>query len=190
MPIIVALLFVAVFTLVLINSGNSGDDDEKDTYDEEIIIINKTFPVDVVIYGEDIKFRPEFQYRKIENIDDYLLDYDTNKYIRLSIVISDLNSSVILTDEECKVIKRGIDSNLIDFYYLGTQHINKLVEHGIIRAPLKKGELSVGIALYERVQTYFSGIWTDYDVKMTVDNAEALGSAIVAQIARCTKSNN
>ncbi len=174
----------------MINSRNSRDDDEKDTYDEEIILINETFPVDVVIYGEDIKFRPEFQYRKIDYIDDSLLEYDTSKYVRLSIVISDLNSLVTLTDEDCKVIKKGVNDNLIDFYYLGTKNINKLVEHEIIREPLADGELSVGIALYERIQTRFYGIWTDYSVKMTVDNDEALGTAIVAQIARCTKSNN
>ena len=189
-PILVALLFVVVFTVVLINSGNSGDKYEKDTYDEEIIMINETFPVYVVIYGEDISFRPAFQYRKIEKIDDYFLDYDTNKYVRLSLVISDLNSSVVLTDEEFKVIKRGIDSNLIDFYYFGTKHINKLIEHGIIRHPLEKGELAVGIALYERVQTNWNGIWTDYHVEMTSNNPEALGGIIVAQIARCIKSNN
>lgn len=71
-----------------------------------------------------------------------------------------------------------------------TKNISKLVEHGVISAPLKKGELAVGIALYESVQMHFSGIWTDNHVKITIDNAEALGSAIVAQIAPCTKSNN
>ena len=188
--LIAASLLISTFALILIISERSGNADGLDTYDEEIILINKTFPVEVAIYGEDIKFRPEFQYRKIEKIDDSLLNYDRNKYERLSIVISDLNSSLNLTDEECKVITQGIDDNLIDFYYLGTKDINKLMEHDIIDYPLKDGDLSICLALYHGIQSRFNGIWSERSVKETVANDEALGFAIVAQIARCIRSNN
>ena len=41
--LIAASLFISTFALILINSERSGNADGLDTYDEEIILINKTF---------------------------------------------------------------------------------------------------------------------------------------------------
>ena len=184
--IIVVVFGIAVIALKYYSKG----EEERDSYDEEIIIINKTFPVDVVIFGDSIEFRPEFEYRMIEDITDELLIFNKSKYLRLVIIVNDLSSTVSLTEKQYKIIKRGIENDIIDFYYLGTRLINKLIEYEIWNAPLGEGELAVCLALYNRNLTYFSGIWSEYDVKMAANNKEALGSAIISQIARCIKSNN
>lgn len=189
--LILILVAVAIWALSSALTSGGNQDFEGDTYDEEIVIVNQSFPTDVVLLGEDIYFRPAFQYRRIDKITLDSLSYDPEKYIRLVLVISDLGGSVHLIDEEYSVIKQLLDDNVIDYYYFGTSKVADLIKHGLweVRVVTDRKEMGMGVCLYHNIQTQFN-MWDEQDAAMQAINKENLGLCIVAQIARCIKSNN
>lgn len=192
--IILLVILLAIVVLAIgsaLSSCNGDHIDEGDTYDQEIVLVNTNFPTDVVLLGEDIYFRPAFQYRKIDKITEDSLSYDTNKFHRLVLIISDLDSTVQLEEEEYKIVKELLDADAIDYYYLGTSKVDDLMKFGLweVMTVTDEDELGIGVCKYYNMQTQFT-IWTQYDADMTINNNEALGCCIVAQIAGCIKSNN
>jgi len=165
-----------------------------DSYDEAIVIINTTFPADVVLYGGDILFRSNFQYRKADDITNDLLNYDKRKYRRQVIIINELDSAIDFTEEHCKVIKDGLYKNSIDFYYFGSNqiHIQMLIDYAIIGSFPPDEDLSICVALTERNQVRWNGVWTEHDAQIAAihNRTENLGYALVRHIARCIESNN
>ena len=75
---------------------------EGDTYDKNIVIVNENFPSDIVIYGEEIKFREELKYRNIDKIDEANMIQDSYEFRFL--VINDRLGNVVLTKEDAALI--------------------------------------------------------------------------------------
>lgn len=152
----------------------------RDSYDEAIAILNKRYPSDIILYGEEIDFRSELNYRTIETISKESLTSD-EKYEYTFLVINDRQGTIKLTDEKIKELKILVDEMDISFYYIGQQYLSNLKEAGFysnvynddyygigyVESPTEKGRASV------------HGLWTSVEEEHYKNNFELLGQVLV-----------
>lgn len=161
---------------------------EGDTYDKNIVIVNENFPSDIVIYGEEIKFREELKYRNIDKIDEANMIQDSYEFRFL--VINDRLGNVVLTKEDAALILELImQRRLMGFYYIGTEKLNMLKDSGIIQNELS----SSACAFYTG---YVHG-FLKYDIEWLYKNDELairqndefLGDVLLSHIVRLIQTN-
>ncbi|MCL2281385.1 MAG: hypothetical protein FWC25_01830 [Dehalococcoidia bacterium] len=189
--LVVVIVAMIATTCIFGCTKISPSEDFLDSYDEAVDIINNKLPHEVILYGEDIYFRETFQYRRVDNITNDLLNYDKRRYRRQIIIVNELNSAAVLTDEHCKVIKDGLYNNSLDFYYFGANqaHIQMFIDYAIISSFPPNEDLSICVALTERTQVRWNGVWTKRDAQITANIEEEPGYGILRQIAHCIKTN-
>lgn len=188
--VIVAVLIITCGILLWHITRDTPDDDKGDSYDQNIKILNQSYPTQIVLYGDEIKFRDALVYEETDNIESSIESFNKKKYKRMVIIINDLAGNAKLNEGDCLAIKAAIDEGLTDVYYLGIGQFSTLQNAGIWNGSVQSGDLSMVTALYNHTYCFFSGVWTDYDVSMTQNNPEALGQVLVSQMVRCIRSNN
>ena len=165
-------------------SSNKGLDD----YDKDIVILNQTDPVKIIIYGEQIPFRESLNVEYIHNLDNIPNDSNKNKEI---LVVSDLDDTLTLTNQDIQTIKNKIDSDLnFDFYYLGRQYIQNFIDDGVFFGGISSSDYGVGNVNIENTRSIFTGIWATSDINQTGDNRETLAYLLVRQFVRVLKDNS
>lgn len=151
-----------------------------DSYDEAIVNLNENYPSNIILYGEEIDFRSELNYRTIETISKESLTSD-EKYEYTFLVINDRHGNLKITDEKIKELKTLVDEMNISFYYIGQQYLPNLKEAGFysnvynddyygigyVEAPTEKGHASV------------HGLWTSVEEEHYKNNVELLGQVLV-----------
>jgi len=190
--LIVVLLVLAVFAIHSALSSRKGDFvDEGDSYNQDIVLVNTNFPTDIVIFGEDIYFRPAVKYRRIDKITRESLAYDADKFHRLVLVISDLGSTVQLEEEDYKIIKELLDADMIDYYYFGTSKVEDIIKYQLWEVrTITDGQIyGFGVGKYYNGKVQFT-LFDKSDAEAAAVNKEYLGQIIIFQIARCIRSNN
>ena len=98
--IVVAILIVSLNRPHLTNSA------ERNT-----ILLNETFPSDIIVYGEDFyvpDYYKDVKYRRVTSLNETTLA-SSDDFIYSFIVIIDSEGKLILSDEELDLIKRLID---------------------------------------------------------------------------------
>lgn len=178
--VLVALLYVK---FVLSNKSNSND---KDGYDRNIEVLNNNIPTDIVLYGETIPFRDALQYRTVTKIDSEILKTDKSHQI---VLLSDLDGTMSISDQELHLIKEKVDAHTSEFYYLGSKQRERLQELGFVDHEWPTDDYCVSIVIFEGKQENFTGIWSESDVQATKDNRETLGLLLVKQFIRVLESN-
>ncbi len=183
--IIVALVVViaGIVTLVMRSRQSYHPDD----YDEAILILNETDPVDIYIYEEKIPFREELKITYVSNLDSFFKENHNSKTILL---ISDMNSSVTMTEQTISSIINKINNNSnFDFYYLGSQYMDTLIEKNIFYGRVFENEFCLCNVSVRGVRSNFTGIWTASDIAQTNDNKETMAYLLVRQFVRVLKEN-
>ncbi len=183
--IIVALVVViaGIVTLVMRSRQSYHPDD----YDKAILILNETDPVDIYIYGEKIPFKEELKITYLSNLDSFFKENHDSKTILL---ISDMNSSVTLTEQAISSISNEINKNLnFDFYYLGSQYMDILTEENIFYGRVFENEFCIGNVSVHNKRSIWSGIWTTSDISQTNNNKETLSYILVLQFVDVLKEN-
>src|SRR5690554_4514493 len=165
--IIAIVVIVCIFLGIKFLSSDSSDDD----YSKDIKILNN-FQIDIMIYGEDIPFNNNLITRKINSINSLTFSQSNKKQI---LILSDLNNSLNISDEELLVIKDNMDNNNnFDFYYLGTEKLGRLKELEFFTEDRPVGDYCLAIVFYEGRREYFTGVWAESDVVATNDNRETM----------------
>jgi hypothetical protein len=162
-----------------------------DSYDQDIIVINKNFPSEILLYGDDIHFREAVKYKKIDDIDDATLKTDkTFKYHFL--IVNDLNNNLKITEDDFIRLKKHADENQLNFYYIGEQYLNVLRELGFYGVAYNDENRSVAytISPYPPEMYSYVGIWTTNEEAALTINPEILGELLVYSFAHVIKTIN
>lgn len=190
------IAFIVLMIIAAIAVGASfflkkepGQLDEGDTYDHDIVILNKTHPVRVLTYGDEILFRPELKVERIDRITEAFLAKDKNEYERVVLIINDFSGKASLDEEALDAIKAGVDGHYLDYYYLGTEKTDMFTQKGLWDASHEEDSRSIGMVYYISQYMYVS-VWTEYDEKMSKDRPENLGQVLVSDIVSNIKSVN
>lgn len=161
---------------------------EGDTYDKNIVIVNENFPSDIVIYGEEIKFREELKYRNIDKIDEANMIQDSYEFRFL--VINDRLGNVVLTKEDAALILELImQRRLMGFYYIGTEKLNMLKDSGIIQNELSSSACAFCTGYVHGFLKYDIEWLYKNDELAIRQNDEFLGDVLLSQIVRSIQTN-
>ena len=191
--ILIVLVLFVVITLAIMTSVRFGlfqkmaDINDKDSYDINIEVLNYSIPTDIVLIGESIPFREALIYRKLTNVTSELLE--THKKYQV-IILSDLDGTLSISDQELLIIKEKVDNHTSDFYYLGKNQANRLKQLGFVDYDWPSDDYCIAVVMFEGKQDNFTGIWAESDVQATKDNRETLGLLLVKQFIRVLSSNN
>lgn len=182
--IIPIIIIICIFVVIRASRENSND--FQDDYSRHIKILNN-YPIDIIVYGEDIPFRDNLNIRRIDEISKKLLKSSIKKQI---LILSDLDDSMSISDEELLIIKDELENNNdFDFYYLGTKELERLKQLGFYKEERPLGDYCLAIVIYEGRREFFTGIWAESDVKATKDNRETMAMLLARQFVRVLKSN-
>ena len=137
--IIGAISLISIIALcICIFSSNSGDDG----YDKAIRGLNEEFNADIMVYGDDVEFREEFTYRRIESIDENTLASDSSHAYK-AVYILDESSKNTVIDEEWLLLKSYVEEKGYDMYYIGTQYLDDLQRLGFTAGYYDDEEMSL-----------------------------------------------
>lgn len=178
LPVVVILGLVAAFLLFVYPS--IAQNDILDSYDEAIVILNEKYPSDIVLYGEEIDFRSELNYRTIETLSKETLISD-EKYEYTFLVINDRQGNVKLTDEKIKELKILVDEMNISFYYIGQQYLSNLKEAGFYSNVFNDDYHGIGyvVSPTEKGHASVHGLWTSVEEEHYKSNIELLEQVLV-----------
>lgn len=183
--VIVAVLLVGFMSLRFVKGNWGSNTEEKDTYDLNIDILNESYPTDIVVYGEDIPFREKLIVRKIDGINENTLKTDKERQI---IILSDLDGTLDITDNELLLIKNKIDNYECDFYYLGTDLKDTLQNLKFIDG-WPADDYCVALFNQNTITYQCYGVWTESDKQATDDNRESLGHVLVSSFVNVLKDD-
>lgn len=161
---------------------------EGDTYDENIVIVNENFPSDIVIYGEEIKFREKLKYRNIDKIDEKNIIQDSYEFSFL--VINDRFGNAVLTEEDVALILELImQRRLMGFYYIGTAKLDIFQDVGIIQNELSSSACAFCTGYTHGFLKY--GIeWLYKNDELAIrQNDEFLGDVLLSRIVSLIQAN-
>lgn len=178
-----AMLFLIVFFIHQSWSAKKTNKTEKDTYDNNIDILNNSYPTDIIIYGEKIPFRETLIVRTVDRISEDILKTDKERQI---IILSDLDGTLQIDDEELMIIKNKVNNLQCDFYYLGTNLIDKLINLEFIDA-WPENDYCVALCKNNNTLYRYYGVWTESDKQATSDNRISLGHVLVSNFTHILK---
>lgn len=172
LSLVVAFLLFAVSYIV--------QNDILDSYDESIAILNQKYPSDIILYGEEIDFRSELNYRTIETLSKESLTSD-EKYEYTFLIINDRQGNVKMTDEKIKELKILVDEMNISFYYIGQQYLSNLKDAGFYSNAFNDDYNGIGyvVSPTEKGHASVHGLWTSVEEEHYKKNSELLGQVLV-----------
>ncbi|MFT3952480.1 MAG: hypothetical protein QM689_11160 [Oscillospiraceae bacterium] len=151
-----------------------------DSYDQAIAVVNENYPSDIIAYGEDIGFRASLRFRTITEITEASLTSD-QKYKYALFVINDRNGQLNISDQEFELIKRLTEEKNLNFYYIGTQYLQKLKEFGFYSTEYMNDYHGMGYVISRSPSGHSSihGLWTSVEEENYKINHELLGDIVV-----------
>jgi hypothetical protein len=130
--LVLVFVFIALFT-GMFSFGGGSPTGGMDSVDTNIRILNEVRPTDVIVYGEQVEFRPHFVHRKVGNLSRESLTLNSDKYKHKAIVISDLDGTVALTQADYATILQLIQEEGYFFLYIGRAKFQALRDNGFER---------------------------------------------------------
>ena len=189
---IIAVVFLLVIGLKKIGVFFlSSDDETKDSYDLAIDVITSEIPTTIFIYGEELELRDNVQYKRITEISEDSL-VSENEFSVL--ILSDLQGTLSVTDEEYQIIKNKLDEEAeFSFYYLGEKEFKNIEDAGIIDLNVAVGgDLCVASTVYCGDRIAWGGLYTHEDRKIAekYNKSGRPGEFVLIHLAMCYGSNN
>lgn len=177
--LIVTVILVLVVIFLLFVCPDILQNNSLDSYDEAIVILNENCPSDIILYGEEIDFRSELNYRTIGTLSKEALTSD-EKYEYTFLVINDRQGNVKLTDEKIKELKSLVDELNISFYYIGQQYLSDLKDAGFYSNVFNDDYYGIGyvVAPTEKGHAGVHGLWTSVEEDHYKNNIELLGQVL------------
>lgn len=136
--IVSSIVVVAVVVAILIASLNRPH--LTNSAERNTILLNETFPSDIIVYGEDFyvpDYYKDVKYRRVTSLNETTLA-SSDDFIYSFIVIIDSEGKLILSDEELDLIKRLIDEKYYSMFYFGTNSLDLLCEKGFLKPEYKQ----------------------------------------------------
>lgn len=155
------------------NSGKG----TKGIYKKEIKILNESYPSDIIVFGEDVGFDPTLKFRTITKITEENLTSD-KKFKYTFFVINDRAGKLNITDEEFLLCKRLCEENDLNFFYIGTQYLEKLKELGYYDYFYSEGQCGFGYIISPFGNDIIEGMWTTTEEEIYKRNPNLLGQIL------------
>lgn len=149
-----AIVVVLVFVIYGFATMTSPD---KTTMEKEIIILNQTYPSDIIVYGDDILFDKTLNYRKIVEINEDELASENYQY--RFIVVNNLSGNINVTKQEADLISSCVKNDRYVFIYMGKPDSQVFIESGL----LEQEVLSACRGFYTG---YLHGVFLRYGVEI------------------------
>ena len=180
-----ALLFTALFALIIISvlvivfSGSLevSSENAEGTYDDEIKILNDNYPSDIIVYGEDVGFDENLNFRTITELSSASLTSDP-KYKYTFLVINDREGKLNITDDEFQLCKELCDEQNLNFFYIGEQYLSHLKDFGFYDSLYADNLCGIGYVISPFGHTTLQGVWTTTEEEIYPDNPELLGQIL------------
>lgn len=180
-------LILGIIVVVLIITRKP----EPDGYDLAAEGLKKEFNADIIIYGEEIAFRENVDYRRIDKISEETLNSSAEHGYRAILLLDD-NGKMSITDDELLLIKSYVEEKGYDMVYIGTQYLDDLVRLGFT-VGVDEGARSLGYigsthAGKEVQQNEYGnlyamhGIWTEEDLNYIKSDKELMQRVTISMM--------
>ena len=146
---LIVIISTIIFLIHLFKTDKTitNSDGDLTTAEENILILSKTYPTNILIYGSEIDFDKKLNVTHIDEINEDSLKFN-NDFSYQYIVINDLNDQTNISDEEWKLIDKTIKSDKrCNFLYIGSKELNQIKSLGMLSkdAYFEEEDLSVGL---------------------------------------------
>lgn len=174
------LLIVTISALVIfvvIMKLSSSPKENGSVYENEIKVLNQSYPSDIIVFGEDVGFDPSLQYRTISELKEENL-ISESKYVYTFLVINDHAGKLNITDEQFKLCKKMLDEKKVNFYYIGKQYLSKLKDYGFYDALYGDDYCGIGTVISPFGTAPIQGLWREEDEEHFKENPGLLGQIL------------
>ena len=185
--ILITLALVGLFSIgVMFIFGLGPFMPEDEDMSADVKIVTENYKTEIIIYGDEIPFDEACYVRYIDKITKENLTSD-DSFVYTVLVINDLNGNVELTDENMENIHSYVYDDKKDFFYLGKDDVDKIVQADIFHHELNGKNMSLGVVYEGGFNTEVLGTWDVVlnDIYLTKNEmllSECLLGAIVSKI--------
>ena len=126
---ILGCVTLIVAAIVIVNILRDKSETENDGYNIAAEGLDVEFNADIMVYGEDPKFRKTVKHRFIDEITEENLSCEENHGYR-AIILYDYNGTMEISDEELLLIMEYVEDKGYDMFYVGKKYLEKFEELG------------------------------------------------------------
>lgn len=180
----VVILFVIAAIISVVIYKKNQKNTQPNLYDDPIGYFNHVMDFKLLVYGDDIEFREEFEYQRIYDLKDETVFLDADC---VYLIINDLGDNVRFDESDCIRLKEYADRHQnFNFYYIGAREI-KMVAKVLDSTSLNPDDCSLGYVIFDGSRVKSSGLWTGKDT--IKPGSYNLGDGIINSIAMEVGSN-
>lgn len=121
------ILIIIIFVVANFICDNSSIKD--DGYNVAAEGLDVEFNADIIVYGENPKFRKTVKHRFVDEITEQTLSSDEEHGYR-GIVLYDYNGTMEISDEELMLIMKYVEEKGYDMFYIGKNYLDDLQRLG------------------------------------------------------------
>ena len=159
-----------------------------DSYDEAIIIINENYPTDLIVYGDEIEFRDNFEYRVVSDFSEESLE-SSDEYSYRFLVVINVTGNMEFSDEELSSLLVYLRENNYGFFYFGSTGLDSFQRCNYFDSDLDPSSEGFGLVNYYGQEMVVQGFWSEYDANVNDSNPETLPSIILFNVVEVIDSN-
>ena len=182
----IIVLLILVEAAYLAWNALTPPDDEPPCQDE-IAYLNNDVDLEVMLYGDDIVFPPDFRYTKVDSIGEDVISVDSDFFY---LIINDFDGKLSISKDQLVFLTEYAQKHPnFNFYYLGTDKLD-IIHEIFPDCIFNEQDMSFGYATVEGDKLYILGIWSKNDEEnKTDDYPYQLGENIIFCMHQDVKSN-
>lgn len=147
----------------------------------DIRALNESYPSDIILYGEDGIFHESLNYRVIDKISESELISEP-KFKYTFFVIVDREGKLNITDDEFRIVKNVCDNHNVNFYYIGEQYLDKLVQLGFTSELFYDNTRGIGYEIRPTGEMCeVEGFWSELEEEIYLKNRGLLGEILTRE---------
>ena len=119
------------------------------SYGRDAKIVMEKIPTKIMVYGENMYFRPCVAYTYIDSITEAnCMPCDDDGYKEYALIIHDTTGKISLSDSEYTLLNRLLDTGHFSLFYFGFSKISEFRSRGFGPSDVPLGEDNAGFCLY------------------------------------------
>ena len=127
--IVLGIVTVIMAVVIVANVIHDNLTSDNDGYNIAAEGLDVEFNADIIVYGENPKFRKTVKHRFVDEITEETLSSDEEHGYR-GIVLYDYNGTMEISDEELMLIMKYVEEKGYDMFYIGKNYLDDLQRLG------------------------------------------------------------
>lgn len=127
--VIIGIITAIVVVIVVANIIYDNSTTKDDGYNIAAEGLDVEFNADIIVYGENPKFRKTVKHRFVDEITEKTLSSDEEHGYR-GIVLYDYNGTMEISDAELMLIMKYVEEKGYDMFYIGKNYLDDLQRLG------------------------------------------------------------